>query len=149
MKFYEVERTIHASPAQVWAVLSNRERLLAAQVGITKIEGALRAGASFKLWSETSPGRAFPLRVVQWEPQRRMTWLGGMPLGMFRGERSFVLEPSAGAESTLFRMREEFSGWMLPLIWKSMPDLSASFELFAERLSAAAERGSRKGEVTE
>jgi hypothetical protein len=31
-------------------------------------------------------------------------------------------------------MREEFTGLMLPMIWKSMPDLGPSFEQFASGL---------------
>jgi hypothetical protein len=38
-------------------------------------------------------------------------------------------------------MREEYSGPMLPLIWRSMPDLGPSFEQFANGLKARAEEG--------
>jgi hypothetical protein len=37
-------------------------------------------------------------------------------------------------------MREEFTGPMLPLIWKSMPDLGPAFDQFARGLKAQAER---------
>ena len=37
-------------------------------------------------------------------------------------------------------MREEYSGLMLPLIWKSIPDLNPSFEKFAAGLKRLAER---------
>jgi hypothetical protein len=37
-------------------------------------------------------------------------------------------------------MREEFSGPMLPLIWRSMPDMQPSFEKFATGLKARAEQ---------
>jgi hypothetical protein len=36
-------------------------------------------------------------------------------------------------------MREEYSGPMLPLIWRSMPDLQPSFDKFAAGLKARAE----------
>jgi len=38
-------------------------------------------------------------------------------------------------------MREECTGPMLPLIWRSMPDLQPSFEQFASGLKARAEEG--------
>jgi hypothetical protein len=37
-------------------------------------------------------------------------------------------------------MREEYSGPMLPLIWRSMPDLGPWFPQFARGLKAKAER---------
>jgi hypothetical protein len=137
MKFYEVRRDIAASPAAVWAILTNARRLVESGLGVTRIEGEIQPGARLKIWSDASPGRAFPLRVAEFEPARRMVWDGGMPLGLFRGVRQYSL--AATMQGTSFHMREEFSGLMLPLIWRSMPDLTASFEKFADGLKAAAE----------
>ncbi len=36
---------------------------------------------------------------------------------------------------------EEYSGPLLPLIWRSMPDLGPSFEQFARGLKKRAENG--------
>ena len=66
-----------------------------------------------------------------------MTWAGGMPLGLFRGVRTYTLTPEDGG--TRFRMREEYTGPLLPLIWRSMPDLAPSFEQFARGLKARTE----------
>ena len=63
-----------------------------------------------------------------------------MPLGLFKGVRTFTLAREGAA--TRFRMREEYTGPMLPLIWRSMPDLGPSFERFAGGLKARAERAS-------
>jgi hypothetical protein len=38
-------------------------------------------------------------------------------------------------------MREEYTGPLLPLIWRSMPDLGPSFRQFADGLKARAEGG--------
>jgi hypothetical protein len=70
-----------------------------------------------------------------------MGWAGGMPLGLFKGVRTFTLSPQ-GTGTTKFTMREEYTGPLLPLIWKSMPDLGPSFEKFAKGLKAEAERRS-------
>ena len=40
-----------------------------------------------------------------------------------------------------FRMREEYSGALLPLIWRSMPDLGPSFQRFATGLKQRVESG--------
>jgi hypothetical protein len=69
-----------------------------------------------------------------------MTWSGGMPLGLFKGVRTFTLSPQ-GNESTKFTVREEYTGPMLPMIWRSMPDLGPSFEKFAVGLKNRAEKG--------
>ena len=61
-----------------------------------------------------------------------------MRLGLFRGVRTFTLTPEGG--STRFVMREEYTGPMLPLVWRSMPDLQPSFEQFARGLKARAEQ---------
>jgi hypothetical protein len=38
-------------------------------------------------------------------------------------------------------MREKYSGPLLPLIWRSVPDLRPSFEQFAKGLKQRAEGG--------
>jgi hypothetical protein len=64
--------------------------------------------------------------VTELVPEQRMTWTGGMPLGLFRGVRTFRLAPE-GDGTTRFTMREEYSGPLLALVWRSMPDLGPSF----------------------
>jgi hypothetical protein len=70
-----------------------------------------------------------------------MVWSGGMPLGLFRGVRTYSLTPGADG-TTRFHVREEYTGPMLPLIWRSMPDLQPSFDEFAAGLKRRAEAGS-------
>ena len=94
--------------------------------------------------SEANPRRAFPVKVTEFRPGQGMTWSGGMPLGLFRGVRTFELSP-AGDGATRFRMREEYSGPLLPLIWRSMPDLGPSFQQFAHGLKARAEERAEAG----
>lgn len=62
-----------------------------------------------------------------------------MPLGPFKGERIFELQPldSGGVE---FAMREDYSGLLAPLISKSIPDLQPAFDEFAACLKARAEK---------
>ena len=61
-----------------------------------------------------------------------------MPLGLFKGVRTFSLEPQDGG-GTRFHMREEYTGPLLPVIWRTMPDLGPSFQQFARGLKARAE----------
>ena len=63
-----------------------------------------------------------------------------MPLGLFRGVRTYEVSPGAGGQVT-FHMREEYTGPLLPLIWRSMPDLGPSFQQFASGLKQRVESG--------
>lgn len=137
MSFFEVRRTILAPPERIWAILTDAERLAGARLGVTRIQGEIEPGARIKLWSEAAPGRAFSLKVTGWEPNRRMVWEGGMPFGLFRGVRRFEL--ACDEVGTNFHMREDYSGPMLGLIWKSMPDLTPSFATFADGLKSLSE----------
>ena len=84
-------------------------------------------------------GRAFPVTVSQFEPARRMIWKGGMPLGLFKGVRTFTLSPRTDG-AVDFTMREEFSGLLAPLIGRAIPDLQPAFDEFAAALKREAER---------
>ncbi len=137
MKAYEAEAVIDAPPSTVWAVLTDGDAYGEWDSGV-RVEGRIARGERIKLTSEANPGRAFPVRVTELEAPRRMVFSGGMPLGLFRGVRSYRLEPR-GEGATAFSMREEYTGPLLPLIWRSMPDLGPSFEQFAGGLKAQAE----------
>ncbi len=129
---FEVTRMINARPDRIWAVLTNKQQLISGNFGVLKIEGDIVFGGKIKLWSEANPGRAFPLRVSTFVPATSMVWEGGMPFGLFKGIRKFVIEP-VGAGSR-FQMREDYSGLLSGLIGKSIPDLNPSFEKFADAL---------------
>lgn len=137
MRSYEVRRHIAAEPDAVWEILADADRLVAAGTGIRRIDGRIEPGGTFTIWSEAVPERGFRTRVAEMEAARRMVWEGGLPAGLFRGVRTFTL--SADDSGTDFVMREEFTGVMLPLIWRTMPDLQPSFDTFADGLARAAE----------
>lgn len=137
MAAYEIEQDIAAGPDRVWSILTDAARLEGGELGITRIEGHIAAGGRIKVWSEAAPGRGFALRVGSFDPPWRMTWEGGMPLGLFKGVRTFTLAPNEGG--IRFRMRETFSGLLAPILFKTMPDLNPSFRRFASGLKTLAE----------
>jgi hypothetical protein len=141
MKSYESSATISATPQQVWDVLVDGSNWPNWESGVERVEGTIADRARLKVYTEASPGRAFPLKVVGFQPGREMTWAGGMPLGLFRGVRRYTLRPASDT-TTEFRMREEYTGPLLPLIWRSIPDLQPSFDKFASGLKARVENGS-------
>jgi uncharacterized protein YndB with AHSA1/START domain len=139
VKHYESTSAIAAGPADVWAVLTDGAGWPSWDSGVTAVEGRLAPGEKVKIRSEAAPGRAFPVTVTAFDAPSRMQFSGGMPLGLFRGVRTYTLTPDGGG--TLFRMREEYTGPMLGLIWRSMPDLQGSFDQFAAGLKRRVESG--------
>jgi len=136
--FYESSAIINASPAAVWAVLADAPSYPDWDSGIESVEGVIAPGETITVHASVNPGRAFPVKVADWEPDCCMTWTGGMPLGMFTGVRTFRLTPNDDGTTT-FDMREEYHGPMVAVIWKSMPDLQPSFDQFALGLKARVE----------
>jgi hypothetical protein len=137
---YRAETLIHADPDRIWPILADGPSWPDWDSGVERIEGRVAPGEKIKLVSKVNPGRAFGVKVTEFEPGRRMTWTGGMPLGLFKGVRTFELRPEAGG-ATRFTMQERFSGPLLPLIGRSIPDLGPSFDQFARGLKERAERG--------
>lgn len=136
---YRSRRGIAASPDAVWAALLDVGSWQDWHMGVTRVEGVARDGGKLTVHSEVAPGRAFPVRVALDESSRRMTWTGGMPLGLFKGVRTFTVTPSD--EGSDFDMRERFSGLLLGPFGKRMPDLQPSFDTFADGLKAHCEQG--------
>lgn len=136
MRFFETRQTIAAPPERVWSILTDAARL-GRDYGILKLEGWIAPGEVLRLRAEAAPARDFVLKVTSFDPPKRMVWSGGMPLGLFTGTRVFALDPIPGG--CQFTMREEYTGLMAPLIFKSIPDLNPAFRQFAAALKKEAE----------
>ncbi len=137
MKEFATEIQIAAAPEVVWGILVDGARWTEWNTTVVKLEGRIAPGGRIKVFAKLSPGRAFPVKVSVFEAPTRMVWTGGMPLGLFKGVRTFDL--AATGAGTRFAMREIFSGPLAPLITKSIPDLQPSFEEFAAALKTRAE----------
>ena len=135
---YHAAATINASPEVIWALLTNAADYPEWNPTVVRVEGEIALGKKIKVVATISPERAFPVTVSELVPSERMVWAGGMPLGLFRGVRTFTLTPGAGG-ATAFDMREVFSGPLLGLIKRSMPNLQPSFDEFARSLELRAE----------
>ncbi len=66
-----------------------------------------------------------------------MVFRGGMPLGLFTGERTYTVRREGNR--TRFAMREQYTGPLAPLIFKTIPDLGPSFQQFADGLKTQTE----------
>lgn len=139
MPSYEASSLIEAGPDRVWPVLANPSAWPDWDSGVSKVEGRLALGEKLSIAVDANPGRAFGVKVVTLEEPKLIVLRGGMPFGLFTGERTYTLRPEGAA--TRFEMREEYRGPLAKLIFRSIPDLGPSFRQFAEGLKAQAERG--------
>ena len=138
MRQYSAEVTINASAETIWQILTDPSGYPEWDPGMERVEGSFKAGEKMKLFTKMSPERAFPVTVTSVNTGESIVLTGGMPLGLFKSERTHTLTP-AGDGAVKFTTREIFSGLMLPLIGRSIPDLTTAFEQFAAGLKAKAE----------
>lgn len=139
MKFFETRTQIQAPAERVWALLTDAPNYTSWNHTVTGVDGTIALGEKITVHAKISPDRSFPVKVAELVPNQRMVWSSGMPLGLFKGERTFTLRPQG--EGVEFHMREEFTGLLSGLIGKSIPDLTPAFEEFAANLKDRAEAG--------
>jgi hypothetical protein len=138
VKAYDATADIAATPDAIWTILTDAPNLSNWDSGVERVEGTIAPGETIKVFVKVNPGRAFPVKVTEFVPGQKMVWSGGMPLGLFKGVRTYTLSPQ-GNGRTKFTMREEYTGPLLPMIWRSIPDLGPSFQQFASGLKSRAE----------
>jgi hypothetical protein len=135
---YHVTTNIQADAETIWPYLVNAGDYPNWNSTVDRVEGNIEQGNKIKVFAKISPDRAFPVKVAVLDRPRKMVWEGGMPLGLFKGVRTFLLRPEADGSTTV-SMTEDFTGPMVPLISGSMPDLRPAFEGFAADLKRVAE----------
>jgi hypothetical protein len=137
----QVRCEIQAPPEKIWSLLTDAKHFTSWNSTVTSLDGTIAFGEKLALKVPLDPKRTFTPRVTKFEPAREMEWSDGFA-PMFKGVRTFTLRPTSGGV-TEFAMTEVFSGAMLPMIKKSLPDFGPAFEAFARDLKAAAEAGAR------
>ncbi|MGQ0604256.1 MAG: SRPBCC family protein [Anaerolineales bacterium] len=140
MKTFSVRTNIKAPAETVWKILTDASRWTEWNTTVDKIEGTIAPGEKVTVSVKINPGRAFPLKVTEFVPPTRMVWADGMPLGLFKGERSYTLAPQTDG-SVDFAMREDYTGLLAPMFTGSIPDLQPAFDEFAAALKRRAEAG--------
>jgi uncharacterized protein YndB with AHSA1/START domain len=135
MKSYRVTRHIAASPEFVWSLLTDAAGWPSWDPGMDRIEGSFALGEKITFHT-TASDRAFPVKVTTFEPAARMVLTGGMPLGLFKAERTFTLTATVEGGTELHTV-EQFTGPLVAVF--PIPDLQPAFEAFADGLKGRAE----------
>ena len=139
MKEYETTITVAATPERVWSVLTDGDAYGDWNPEIVSIRGRLAHGERITARVRLGDGaiRNVAQRIVTFDPPHCMEWIGGLPLGLFVGRRTFtVTSVDRGSE---FRMHLHMAGPLASLILKSVGDRQPEIDNFATALKARAE----------
>src|SRR5690242_10099587 len=107
---FSAETDINASAEKVWGILTDASKYPEWDVQMIRLEGKIAPNEKITAHTKLSD-RAFPVTVTEFTPNKQMTWVGGMPLGLFTGVRVFKLEPKGNGVH--FSLREDYSGLLL------------------------------------
>lgn len=139
----ETSIEIHASPKQVWAVLTDFARMPDWNPFIKSITGGLALGARLSVYI-APPGKSgmrFKPTILAVIPERELRWLGHLLVsGLFDGEHYFLLEPIVEGRTRLTQ-GEKFSGLLVGLLGGTLPAVEAGFQAMNAALKQRAEQG--------
>lgn len=130
--------SINATPEKIWSILTDATSYPEWEPNVTEVEGTIAKDEKITVHTLVSPNQAFPVKITTFIPNQKMTWTGGMPLGLFKGERTFTLVPRDDG-TTQVTTHEVFSGLLKPIMARMIPDLTESFHQFSEGLKQRAE----------
>ncbi len=133
MKSFETTITIERPMEAVWSVLTDAATYSEWATGTRRLEGQIVKGGVLKLFTASKPQQPMTLKVTKLVAPQTFTLSGGLPFGLFRGNRTFTLTPLSDGR-TEFHMCEVFTGPLAPILGGMIPDLTPSFEAYAAGL---------------
>jgi hypothetical protein len=122
MKEINTEIEINASAEKVWQLLTDFAAYPQWNPFIRSVNGKPESNAKLQIFVQPSGSRGmkFSPTILKAEPQKELRWLGSLFVrGLFEGEHIFNIEPVA-EEKVKFVQREQFSGLLVPLFWRSL-----------------------------
>lgn len=126
-----IARHINADAATVWRLLSSAAEFRRWKSTIISLEGEIALGSKIKLVSTLLPSRTFSLRVKEFEPNMRLTFVDAM------STRTYSL--SSDASGTRVEVIERIGSPFFPLFARMIPPFDENFEQFTADLKKAAE----------
>jgi len=140
------EVVIGATPAQVWAVLTDFAGYGEWNQSIPAADGIARAGTMLRVTIHWPGLRSSPyaLEILAAEPERELRWLGHFGrTGLMDGDHRFLIEP-LGERRCRVIQTERFAGWLVPLFARWLrKNVLAGFESMNAALKERAEAQAR------
>lgn len=122
MRELRTEIDIDARPEQIWEILMDFAKYPDWNPFIRSISGTAAVDSRLKVTLEPEGGSpmSFEPKVIAADQNKRFAWRGKVLMnGIFDGQHEFILEPLAEGR-TRFVHREEFSGLLVPLLWRTL-----------------------------
>jgi hypothetical protein len=133
---------INASPATVWATLTDTGSFATWNPFLRRADGELRPQAKLDVQIAPPGARAMSFKptILAVEPERELRWIGHLVVpGLFDGEHSFRLE-SLESGGTRFTMAEHFSGLLVPFFGGIIDKSQNGFQQMNAALKGRAEQ---------
>jgi hypothetical protein len=138
MRSFEAATRIDASPADVWALLTDVGSWRDWDSGVDRVEGRVALGEPLAVYATMIRSRPFTATVTELRPLEAMRWRGGLPFGTAVIERTYSLDAQDDG-GTVLTVREDHTGPLAALLGRTTPDLNPSFRQFCAGLKARAE----------
>jgi len=132
---YAIGENIASSPENIMRILTDAEGYPDWNSTVVGIEGKIAKDEEIALHVKISK-RTFKLTVTEFDQPTKMVWQDGN--NVFMGTRTFTLSERDDG-STDYTMKEAFTGSMVPMIAKKLPDFGPDFDAFAADLKKEAE----------
>jgi hypothetical protein len=138
VRSYEAVTRIEASPADVWALLTDVAAWRDWDSGVDRVEGRVALGEQLTIYATMIRTRPFTVTVTEIRPREAMRWRAGLPFGVATIERTYSLDAQENG-GTVLTVREDHTGPLAVLLDRSTPDLNPSFRQFCAGIKARAE----------
>jgi hypothetical protein len=119
MRELRTEIDIAATAERIWSALMDFENYPKWNPFVREIAGDTRPGSSLSVFIKPEGGMGMKLApvVVTSVENSMFAWKGKLGVsGIFDGQHEFILEPN-GDGWVRFVQREEFSGFLVPVLW--------------------------------
>jgi hypothetical protein len=139
MKSFSASIDIDAAPERIWAIITDTPSHPSFDPSCVRIQGGkAEEGVWLRICDADGPERGYLMQVTSFSPPRIMIWTAGSRFGLLRRVRTFAIG-ERGRAKCRFALKEEFSGPLLRLAGRSIPDKTESFEGFCRGLKELAE----------
>lgn len=139
MKHHKHHIDIQATPQQIWDILVDMPSWKTFDPFVIDVDKRPVLGQKIALRSKLAPERLFKITVTRLDAPNTMILSDGMPLGLFKGVRTYQIDKTDDT-TCRFTMEEAYSGLMLGMIAKHLPDMNEAFVSFCNGLKKEAEK---------